>query len=157
MANFHSNLTHFHWMTLYFGHFTIKKRPNFFLIPHLMTPFFYEIMYWIPCFCSPVGTYPSLSYLSAPPRLQLQRTQLTSILQINCKWSSLLVYRDMPACFNILQFQKAGAGLTRCTHDSHDYRIKPISWGWAWITGWVVCGQQWYLFLTMLSFLAYYW
>ena len=62
-ANFHSNL---HGITPYFGKFTPEKA-EFFGIPHPMSqwpPFFYKIVHRMPPFF--VGTYLSLSYLSAP-------------------------------------------------------------------------------------------
>ena len=54
-------------MTPYFRKFTPKKA-QFFWISHPMTPFFLRNPTSnAPCFRSPVGTYPSLSYSSAPP------------------------------------------------------------------------------------------
>ena len=54
-------------MTPYFRKFTPKKA-QFFWISHPMTPFFLRNPSPnAPCFRSPVGTYPSLSYSSAPP------------------------------------------------------------------------------------------
>ena len=57
-----TNLTQFTPSDLLFWEFQTQKG-TIFWIPHLMTFFSMNV----PCSRSPVGTYPSLSYLSAPP------------------------------------------------------------------------------------------
>ena len=78
--NFDQIWQNLHHMTPYFGKFT-PKWLNFFQLHTQWPPFFYEILHQMPRFRSLVGTYPSLSYSSAPPRLQ--HIQM-------CKWRNAL-------------------------------------------------------------------
>ena len=69
LANFHSNLTKFTLNNPYFRKFTPKKAFFFYLTPN--DPFLQNPTLNAPCFRSLVGTYPSLSYSSAPHNLGL--------------------------------------------------------------------------------------
>ena len=81
-----------HWtcqITSPFSKVCIQKGP--FFIPHLMTPgFFYEILHWMPCFLSPVGTYLSFSYSSAPPQQDFHE-QPVLLVSWNFGWFHMLI------------------------------------------------------------------